>query len=87
MNLFYIESNSDLWEIPLNQWEGEGGEVCGMFPSCYRSFEEGNSESVYNLLKRNLDAFYKDKKQPFNVFGNGGFFDHPSYEWRIKGME
>ena len=87
MNLLYIESYPDIWEIPLNPWKGESGDVCSMFPACSQSFEEGKSESVYNLFKKNLDLFYNDKKQPFNVFGNGGFFDYPGREWRKEGMK
>ncbi|XP_002154539.3 chitin deacetylase 8 isoform X1 [Hydra vulgaris] len=75
-----------LWEVPLTSLlDGENGPECSMFDSCVRSISD--SESVYKLLMFNFNQHYKDKKQPFALFGHASYFLHESFVYRQIGFK
>ncbi|XP_065673506.1 chitin deacetylase 8 [Hydra vulgaris] len=76
-----------LWEVPLNPlYDGENGPECSMFDSCVRSLND-SSENVYKNFMDNFNRHYKDKKQPFSIFGHSAFFLHESFVYRQLGFK
>ena len=72
--------------MPLNTWVcNDAGAAGAMFDDCNPYLVDQDSESVYNLFKKNFLLHYNDKKTPFTMFAHSFWFDEPVENYRKQG--
>ncbi|GLV42426.1 Chitin deacetylase-like 9 [Carabus blaptoides fortunei] len=70
------KSTPGLWEVPINDWVNQEGTACNSIEACATRGTEGE---IYEWMKTNFNAYYKNKQSPFHL--------RVSYAWYVAQPE